>query len=139
MRIKDSIDEILAQTDARLAKDFYNLLFNEHPELSDFFSHTNMRRQQLKLMMALQAVAYCHRRPTAAMADFFKDLGVSHRERGIPLPDFSKFRDVLMVAIQKFHGSEWSEELSIEWAAALDSAIELMKAGAKADVSGTDS
>ena len=60
-----------------------SLLFEKHPELSDFFSDTNMRRQHLKLMVALQTVVYQHRRPNAAMSSFIQELGLSHRECGI--------------------------------------------------------
>ena len=35
------------------------------------------------LTIALQVVAYQHRHPNAAMSDFIKELGASHRERSI--------------------------------------------------------
>lgn len=130
MRLKESIDEILAETDVRLANGFYELLFTEHPEVREFFGDTDMASQRLKLTMALQTIAYYYRRPNAAMADFIKQLGAEHRARGIPPQANSKFRDVLLVAIERFHGSDWSDQLADEWTQALDGALELMNAGA---------
>ena len=132
MRLKESIDEILAQNDSQLADSFYQRLFKAHPELSEFFVDTSMPRQKLMLTLALQTIAYNYRRPNVAMSAFLKQLGVSHRKRRIARQDLSKFRDVLLVAIEEFHGSDWSEALAAEWTAALDGAIELMNAGADA-------
>ena len=56
MRLSESIDEILAQTDSQFANSFYQLLFKEHPELNEYFADTNMQRQKLMLTMALQTI-----------------------------------------------------------------------------------
>ena len=133
MRLKTSIDEILAYNDAPLASSFYGLLFDQHPDLKEFFAETNMQRQQLMLTMTLQIVAYHHRTPNPAMRNFIKELGKSHQERGIAREDLSKFRDVLLMAIGRFHGNDWSDELADEWSNALDGAIELMSASTDAD------
>ena len=132
MRLKESIDEILVQTNSQFADSFYELLFEQHPDLKQFFANTDMRMQKSKLTMALQVVAYQHRHPNAAMSDFIERLGKLHRERSITLLDLSKFRDILLVAIEKFHAGDWSEKLGAEWAEALDGSIKLMSAGADA-------
>lgn len=126
MRLKESVDEILARTDSQFADIFYKLLFKEHPELSGFFADTDMRRQKSKLTMALQVVTYQHRHPNAAMSDFTEQLGAMHRERGIPAQELFKFRNVLLLALAKFHAGDWSEGLAAEWGEALSRAIELM-------------
>ena len=130
MRLKESIDEILARTDSQFAESFYGLLFHQHPELRKFFSETDMRVQKSKLTMALQVVAYHHRHPNAAMSDFIEHLGSMHRLLKIAPLDLFKFRDVLLAAIENFHGDNWSEALGHEWSEALDHAIELMNADA---------
>ena len=130
MRLKESIDEILTRTDSQFADIFYELLFEQYPELKEFFANTDMRKQKSKLTLALQVVAYQHQHPNAAMADFTEHLGSLHRERGITSQELPKFRDGLLLAFQKFHGHDWSEELGAEWAEALDKAIEMMNTGA---------
>lgn len=128
MRLKESIDEILAQTDSQFADSFYQLLFNRHPELRPFFADTDMPVQKTKLRMALQVVAYLYRYPNAAMSNYIDQLGEMHRQLKIASQDLIKFRDVLLVAIETFHGENWSKALGHEWQEALDQAIVRMNA-----------
>ena len=61
MRLKESIDHILALEDSHLASEFYSRLFERHPELQVRFADTDWSRQRMMFMMSLQVTTYHHR------------------------------------------------------------------------------
>lgn len=124
MRLIQSIEEILTRAD--IADSFYELLFEEHPEMKPLFRSTNMKRQKVMVTLALQTIGYHYRHPNAAMSAFLQHLGETHRERGIAPQELIKFRDTMLVALANFHADDWSDELCAEWTTALDDAIGLM-------------
>jgi hemoglobin-like flavoprotein len=131
MRLKESIDHVLAIEDSRLASDFYSRLFAQHPELQDRFASTDWSRQRMMFMMSLQITAYFHRTPNATMRKYLMGLGALHREKGVEPEDYAKWQAVLLDVLKDHHGKDWSSDLESEWAAALAEAIELLKTGAQ--------
>lgn len=132
MRLKESIDHILALEDSRLAGEFYSRLFAQHPELQDRFADTDWARQRMMFMMALQVMAYHHRVPNATMSIYLEGLGALHREKGVQPEDYAKWQVVLLDVLKSHHGRDWSPELESDWNTAVAGAIELLKAGAEA-------
>jgi len=132
MRLKESIDHILAIEDSRLASEFYSRFFARHPELQERFAGTDWSRQRMMFMMSLQVTAYHHRAANATMRKYLQGLGAPHREKGVQPEDYSKWQAVLLEVLKDHHGNDWSAELEADWTAAITEAIELLKKGAQA-------
>lgn len=129
MRLKESIDNILAITDSRLAGEFYHRLFARYPELQPFFADTDWHRQRMALMMSLQVMAYHHRVPNPTMRVYLTGLGALHQKKGIHTDDYAKWKEVLLSVLKDHHGGDWSPELEADWTVAIDDAIAIMVEG----------
>ena len=49
------------------------------------------------------------------MAACVKYLGDQHNRRAVPPDQYPKFGDVLLAALEQFHGANWNETLASEW------------------------
>jgi hemoglobin-like flavoprotein len=129
MRIAESLDQIMSQQKLITERFYTEKLFQAYPEFVSFFSSTNMRVQQLMLMMALQGVGRVLGSSPPAVEEYLRYLGTRHRKHGIPPEFFPKFCEMLVATIADFHGEAWSDELAQEWRAALARASTIMLEG----------
>lgn len=137
MELQDSIRLILGQEDHGLARRFYDLLFERHPELRERFTETDMSRQRIMFTVALQTVTQQYLLPNKGLEAYMRYLGSLHRQRGIHAEDFPKFANVLLEALAEFHGDDWPE-LDDDWSAALGESVRLMGLGAVEGLDGDD-
>jgi hemoglobin-like flavoprotein len=130
MDIHESLHRIL-ERDAELANLFY-AAFLERPGVHDHFRGVDVRRQAVLLTMALMVIERHYQHPYSATNLYLKYLGTRHRDRKIPAELFPEFREVLLTALEKFHGADWDTGLAGQWGAAIDRAMETMREGYRA-------
>jgi hemoglobin-like flavoprotein len=88
-----------------------------------------MHHQAVVLTMQLSVIDVFYTRGTPASDKYLQVLGTRDKDRGIPREHYVKFRDVLLDALERFHGSDWSESLAGHWKKAIDQAAEKMFEG----------
>jgi hemoglobin-like flavoprotein len=128
MNIQESLQEILEAKD-RLAKMFYEHFLEEHPELRPFFAKVDLERQQILLTTGLMVIARQYTHPTPAVEQYLQYLGTKHHQLQIPRAAYAKWTDAMLVTMQRFHGPKWSEDLELQWRAAVEQACDLMFQG----------
>ena len=126
MMIEDSLREILERSGERFADAFYRKLFEDFPDLRDFFEGVDLRQQAAMLTMALQVAVQHHCRPTRSTKDYLQVLGQRHHQRGVTKDNYPGFQDTLLVSLAEFHGKDWTQTLADEWRAAFDDALTVM-------------
>jgi hemoglobin-like flavoprotein len=114
MEIQESLHGIHLRG-TELANEFYSLLLNRYPELSDYFLGVQLGRQAVVLTNVLTVVVqhYCQDYP--ASKSYLRILGGRHEDLGIAGEDYPKFTQALMIALEQFHGSAWTDELAVQW------------------------
>ena len=129
MEIQDSIQKIL-QSESIVAERFYERYFRSQPEARRYFDSIDMKRQAVKLNMALLLVAHHYGNRYTATEHYLKVLGHTHAtRRGVPAEAYEPFRDCLLETIAEFHGADWDEALAEQWRTALDLVIATMRQG----------
>ena len=68
-------------------------------------------------------------RQVPAAKIYLQMLGTKHKDRGIPKEANARFRDVLLDALEQFHGADWSEDLGSRWREAINSSVNKMFEG----------
>lgn len=126
MHIKDSFDEVLSQSDGAFAKGFYERLFASDPNMAKLFEGTDMQRQGVMLLAAIQVLVYHDRKPYHALKEYLWILGYRHYMLGVRYVHYQKFQDALLETLADFHGSGWSDTLAAEWHDAIEKGITLM-------------
>ena len=125
MNIHESVHEILLRSDT-LANLFYLVFLDKYPEVQTHFQGVDMKRQNLLLTMALLMVERHAEHDYPATEAYFHMLGRQHQWRAIPRKLYPKWREALLGTLERFHGPQWNEDLSRQWASALDAAIKSM-------------
>jgi len=132
MDIQESLHRILERE--QLVVDLFYIVFLEkHPELQRHFVNVNMQRQAVLLTMALQVVVqyYVHGFRTAEA--YLRILGEEHSRRGIGPNLYTKFCDILLGTLSRFHLQDWSDQLAQQWRQALElAAAKMLEAYPKA-------
>ena len=128
MDLEASVQRILDRG-KNLADLFYCVFLDRYPELRRHFTAVDLSHQAALLTMALQVIAEHHLRHSPAAAEYLLVLGHRHHAWGIELDEFPKFRDCLLDTLQQFHGQDWHDALARQWRAAIDEAIDTMRAG----------
>jgi hemoglobin-like flavoprotein len=128
MTIRESLEKIL-QSEEVFGVLFYEIFFERVPEAEAHFDGIDMRRQALMLTMALTVIEQYHSKSFAAVEQYLQLLGSRHNDRSIPRDMYPKWSESMLVALARFHGDEWTEELAGQWAEALDSATSIMFRG----------
>ncbi len=127
MDLNDSVDRILAEG-TTLTDRFYELLFQRCPEAQALFAKTHMSTQAVMLSAALMVNKFYADYPLAAR-QYLNVLGTRHLRAGVPRELYPAFQEVLLVALEEFHGADWSEDLSRQWREATESAVQLVLDG----------
>ena len=121
MDLRESIDRILAEGTV-LTDRFYAMLFERYPEAKALFEKTHMSTQAVMLSAALMVNQYYPNYPLAAR-QYLNVLGTRHLRAGVPRELYPAFEEVLLVALEEFHGEAWSEDLARQWREATASAV----------------
>lgn len=125
----ESLHEILRRPKERLGDLFYQVFFEQCPEVQAYFKRVDLRVQATMLVNALHVIAShaTHRYP--ATADYLRVLGHRHYLLRIPADLYPKFTAAMLTALEQFHGESWSPELGRLWREAFDFAVEAMLTG----------
>jgi hemoglobin-like flavoprotein len=113
----------------KLADQFYGLLLNRYPELSNYFLGVQLGQQAVLLTNILTVVVqhYCQDYPTSK--SYLRILGGKHEKLGISSDAYPKFTDGLMIALEQFHGAAWTDELAVQWRNAIELAARTLLEG----------
>ncbi len=127
--LEASLHTILSCPRQQLGHMFYDEFLSACPEAAMFFRGLDLELQAKVFINNLQAVVACkiHRYP--AVDAYLKLLGYRHLRREIPPELYPRFRDAMLRTLAGFHGTEWSDELEIEWRQAFDLATQAMLSG----------
>jgi hemoglobin-like flavoprotein len=127
MDIHESLHRIL-EHEVDLANLFY-ADFLEQPGVRELFHGVDVRRQAVLLTMSLMVIERQYRHPYSATSLYLKYLGTRHSDRKVPLELFPVFRDVLLSALERFHGADWDASLADQWRGAINRSMEGMREG----------
>jgi hemoglobin-like flavoprotein len=128
MNIQESLQQILQEKD-RLAEMFYDYFLEEHPELRPLFAKVDFKRQRILLTTGLMVVERLYTHPAPAVEQYLQYLGTKHHELRVPRAAYAKWTEAMLVAMQQFHGEDWSDDLAQHWRSAIEQACELMFQG----------
>ena len=116
--------ELLEETFAALAPrgdelvaDFYERLFERHPEVQPMFAGADMREQQTKLLGALATVVKSLRKPDE-LVPVLQELGVRHGALGAVAAHYDAVGPVLLESMAQIAGDAWTDEVEQAWAEA---------------------
>ena len=129
MDIRVSLQLILSSSDPRFSERFYQNFFSHYPDVEEWFTGVDLRRQGILLAMALQVIVEHHLRHHLAMKNYLRLLGNRHHGLGIPASDYQKFETSLLTTLGEFHAERWNEDLATQWRSACAEAMQLMGEG----------
>ena len=115
-----------------LSERFYQILFENNPELKPLFSKTNMKIQQKMLIEALATVMDLLDSPDKLKSLLF-DMGRKHRGYGAVEEHFPAVGQALLKALAEIAGPAWNKELETAWAEAYGAIAGMMIEGLKAE------
>ncbi|MEX1233030.1 MAG: methyl-accepting chemotaxis protein [Planctomycetaceae bacterium] len=124
--------ELLAPQSDRLAKRFYEKLFQDYPQYKPLFSRTDFADQRQKLIQSLALVVKSARR-AGTISRYLRDLGLRHVGYGITTGDYAPFGLTLLAVLQEFAGPHWTDELQGAWEDAVAFIAEQMQSAAGDD------
>ena len=128
MEIRESLEQVLASKQS-LGELFYDVFFTRHPEVQEYFSNVNMKRQAVLLTTALILVERYYSRPNLTVETYLQYLGTKHHDKGIPQELYPIWTDAMLETLEKFLASDWTPELAAEWKEAFERSIKLMFEG----------
>ena len=128
MKISQSIHEIMNRDDV-VADLFYDIFLDRHPDVQQYFVGVDLKQQAILLTMMLSVIEeyYTHSYPTTAR--YLRIVGQKHKALGIPSALFPSFGQCLLETLQRFHGTEWDDELNAEWVDGIEKASRVLLEG----------
>jgi nitric oxide dioxygenase len=113
--IKSTVSVLQSKGEAITTR-FYELLFQNHPELLNIFNHTNQKqgRQQAALAGAVYAAA-AHIDNLEAILPAVKQIAHKHRSLGVQPEQYPIVGENLLKAIQEVLGLEADNEIIQAW------------------------
>ncbi len=132
-----SADEIessfhfLSAHSEELAREFYQRLFQRHPEVQKLFAGSEMAEQQQKLVAMLKTVVTNVRHP-AALRKIARVLGERHRHYGAQAAHYPVVIDLLLEVMRDLAATRWTEAYEQAWRGALLAIAEVMLAASAA-------
>ena len=128
MNLSESLHRILLQ-DQTMADLFYLVFLERYPEVRHHFIKVDLRRQAVLLTTILTVLERHHAHAYPATTLFLHELGAKHDRWGIASGLYPKFRDALLLALERFHSRDWTPSLAQDWRACIDKAITTMLDG----------
>lgn len=126
-RLEDSFN-LVAPRAEQLVDRFYERLFSEHPEVRPMFPD-DMKEQKQKLLASLKLVV-ANLRDTGALVPPLQDMGQRHVKYGAEPAHYRVVRDTLLISMAGVAGQAWNDQLSRDWAGAIDLVARVMLDGA---------
>lgn len=127
MNLNESIDCVVAEG-STFAERFYEMLLERLPEARTLFEKTDMKDQAVMLSAALMINKQYPNYPLATR-QYLNLLGAKHARRNVSREMYPVFQEVLLLALEEFHGEDWSETLSRQWRDAHQGTVQLMFEG----------
>ena len=128
MNFETSLEKIL-QSDAGFGDLFYEVFFGRNPDAKPYFKDTNMNAQALMLAVALKLAGEYRGGGSSAIEHYIRTLGTRHSDHRVPREMYPQWRDALLIALEKFHKSDWNEALADEWRNTIDAISVVMFQG----------
>ncbi|MDJ0718387.1 MAG: globin family protein [Prochloraceae cyanobacterium] len=107
---------------------FYENLFSAHPEFKVFFMKTDMVEQKKMLIGALTLALKNIHKPEL-IATTLKRLGARHVKYGAEADYYPSFCDALLITLEDYLDSHWTEEMKQAWIDAYNAITQLMLEG----------
>jgi hemoglobin-like flavoprotein len=126
--LESSFQEIAPQGETFVAA-FYERLFAQFPQTRAFFTATDMKEQQKKLLGALVLVIQNLRKPDV-LGPALKGLGQRHTTYGVRPEHYPIVGAVLLDTFAAVLGKSWTLERQTAWTQAYDAICTLMLQGA---------
>src|SRR5262249_39747199 len=95
MTINESLDGVLKEKESLANLFYFTIFFDEYPEVRPYFDKVNMRHQVVLLTMALMVMVNHYVNKYSATEMYLRYLGTKHKDRGIPVDLYPKFRSAL--------------------------------------------
>jgi len=128
MNIRKSVDAIMESGEG-FGAIFYDIFFGRCPAAASYFDKTDMARQSVILTMALKLMEQFHANGFKAVEQYLQHIGTRHNDIAIPKEMYPDWRDSMLIALEKFHGDDWNDDLASDWHLAIDKTIEAMLNG----------
>ena len=125
-RLEESF-ALLAPRGEEVVARFYAHLFSEHPAVRALFP-LGMADQKKKLLASLVLVVKNLRSPDQ-LRGALVELGRRHAGYGAQAEHYPIVRDALVGVMAEVGGSQWNDQLTADWNAALDLVASLMLEG----------
>jgi hemoglobin-like flavoprotein len=119
----------LAPLGEKVAARFYEALLEGYPSLRPLFQGVSMRDQQKKLWSALALTVEGFRNPEQ-LSKTLLELGLKHKTYGVCPEDYHAVRVTLLKILKEFLGENWSGQMHLAWAHAVDEVSGIMLHGA---------
>ncbi|MFB2921391.1 globin domain-containing protein [Aerosakkonema funiforme] len=126
--LESSFAKIKPQAE-QFAASFYENLFAANPRVKTLFAHSDMKKQQGKLLAALVLVIESLRKPEVLKA-VLKDLGARHVSYGAIPKYYPLVGSALVTTLAQYLQSDWTEEVKQAWVDAYSAIAALMFEGA---------
>lgn len=127
-KLQQSFRKLTPKADL-LAINFYDTLFDRHPETLTLFSNTRFPEQREKLIRSLALVIRNIERPEF-LAAYLKGLGAIHVAYGVKREHYELMGDCLVSALAITAGRFWDTELEQVWREAYQMIADMMLDGA---------
>ncbi|MBP9107152.1 MAG: hypothetical protein KBF56_10350, partial [Gemmatimonadaceae bacterium] len=128
--LRDSFDALKPRADL-LARTFYRILFERHPDVKPLFAHVNMTDQRKKLVQAIGVVVANADKPER-LEEVATALGARHVAYGAKPEHYGAVGEALIAALATVAGPLWSKSLEKAWTGAYKTVAAFAIAGAEA-------
>lgn len=126
-RIRVCFDALTPRT-PELADRFYTRLFAQHPPLRVLFPRDLTQHKQDFAAGLRLVVKNLHQLDT--VRGTLMDIGAKQSRLNVTPGHYGIAREVLLSTLREMSGPVWSEELTQDWAEAINSVVSLMVLGA---------
>ncbi|MFT7414770.1 MAG: methyl-accepting chemotaxis protein [Methylophagaceae bacterium] len=110
---------VLALQGNALAARFYQLLFENYPDVIPLFSAVSPDEQQKKLLASLVLLVQNLHKPEL-LGEYLKGLGARHVHYGVIAEHYPLVTETLLSVMEEFAGDVWTAAVKQAWQSTLD-------------------
>lgn len=125
VEVLESSFALLAPQAEVLVDQFYQRLFENHPQLTPLFKGVDWKQQKNKLVASLALVVNNLRKPEALISALTA-LGKRHQDYGIEAEHYSMVASTLLEVMAEMAGDHWTDEVAMAWEEALNAVAKIM-------------
>lgn len=118
--------QLVAPKGKELTEKFYQILFEDYPEVKPLFKNNNA----MKLLESL-AFIVGNIRNQDKVVSYLRDLGKTHKSFKVKEEDYPKVGASLLKTLEEFAGDAWNDEIKTTWTDAYGLIQTTMLEGAK--------